>query len=59
MPMCHSAFFSPSNLGMESRLHACWGKCFTSEFHAPVLSWIILYHERKMIFPAGESWKEA
>lgn len=24
MPMCHSAFFSPSNLGMESRPHACW-----------------------------------
>lgn len=43
MPMCHSAF-SPLQSG-----DGVLGKCFTGEFHTPVLSWIILYHEKKII----------
>lgn len=52
MSMCHSAF-SPLQSG-----DGVLGKCFTGEFHTPVLSWIILYHEKKNNL-AGESWKEA
>lgn len=42
-------FFFPLQSGDGIQTSCVLGKCFTGEFHAPVLSWIILYHERKMI----------